>query len=58
MALQKKRKNFFMSGASACSTGEIKLRENNYMSQKGSSHGQKPWEKPIEHEDYDMISLQ
>jgi hypothetical protein len=52
MALQKKRKNFFMSGASACSTGEIKLRENNYMSQKGSSHGQKPREKPIEHEDY------
>lgn len=41
-----------MSGASACSTGEIKLREKNYMSQKGSSHGQKTQEELIEHEDY------
>jgi hypothetical protein len=46
------RKSFFMNGASACRTGEIKLREKNYMSQKGSSHGQKPREEPIEHEDY------
>ena len=52
MALQKKRKNFFMSGASACRTGEIKLREKNYMSLKSSSHGQKPREEPIGHEDY------
>ena len=41
-----------MNGASDCRTGEIKHREKNHMSQKGSSHGQKPWEKPIEHEDY------
>jgi hypothetical protein len=52
MALQKKRKNFFLNGASACRTGEIKLREKNYMSLKSSSHGQKPREEPIEHEDY------